>query len=1138
MGDARGGAGGRDEQAVEDELTELIRTHAQLWGTSNGAIEGGAEQGFESTQGTAVSVAARDREVEVTKRDGVRALALRQDRGNRVVDEGWVGDQAVGTDLLFEPLSSPLVHRFEGTTGLRVAWSAVAQCPDPEVLDAFVRGTLPWGTRLGIEGHMDTCSECTEVVSEMARLFASSQVSQGAAPRLVDAQTLVGSATQPAPDVVHVGRYQLGRRLGSGAMGMVFEAHDPQLHRSVAIKLLHPHIAEGPEGARLLREARSMAQLAHPNVVTVHDAGRAGRQVFVAMERVDGVTLGAWLKQKPRGRDAVLKVFVQAGRGLEAAHAVGIVHRDFKPENVMLGSDGRARVADFGLARPSVRWVAGQDESVPAMHATMTIDGLTREGAVVGTPAYMAPEQWNGALADARSDQFAFCVALYEAIVGRRPFEGRTLPALATAVTHGRLQPMPRSVPGWLREALQTGLRVEPQRRHPSMSALLRVLERDRGLGRRSAAVVGAMAIGAAATVGVLRWMAKEAVAPPASDPVARVEPVESSPAPSAAAPGPDVACDARAETVDGAWNEPRRVALIEALRRTDERDDVESRTVPLLDRWARDYAELARPLCDPSAAPDLAPVQTRCLARARAEFDALVATATQQNAQALGRAAASAAYRLPDVAACGRQPRLLTLPQPAPTTQLGRVKLAAADIAGARALGWLGSVTKARTMAAASVEQARAIGHGPLLADALLAQGEILEMRYEVDEARESLLEAVTVAEAAEVAWVRGRAATHLLRLHGAAQTNVTNIERWRRVTGAFVERLGDPFVTAEVMLAEADAVTGLGEFDNARSLLESTLALHEELHGRAHPAVAGVHIRQATVALALGTLAEAGTHAQAALNMSETTLGRHDLQTVSAVRVAGRVALAEARLEDAEALARRSVDDLALFSTPRHDLDRGTGMLLLGDVLTAQGERDAAQEVYEKAKVLHYVGRWRAYPLLRLSSLARTGGDTKRARDLAREGLAILEAELEPTDVRLAQGLRALADAQREHGDLDGARQTLRAVLALVDAQVGFGPLKSRCLHDLAVVEVAAGDREAALKLRDDAHVPFSSAYGQDSPQVIGAVLIRADLAWEVGKRDYARRLYGSVARRLGVLRGEDDDATTRARRRGGKN
>ncbi|MBV1860083.1 MAG: tetratricopeptide repeat protein, partial [Nannocystaceae bacterium] len=714
------------------------------------------------------------------------------------------------------------------------------------------------------------------------------------------------------------------------------------------------------------------------------------------------------------------------------------------------------------------------------------------------------------------------------------PFEGRTLPALATSVTHGRMRPMPRSVPGWLRDALQTGLSVEPGQRHASMSALLRVLERDRGLGRRSVAVFGAMAIGAVATVGVFRWMAREAVAPPHTERVGLVEPVAAAPDIVAAAPAPDVACETRAVTVDGAWNEPRRAAFVAALRPVEGPEDVESRTVPVLDRWARDYAELAGPLCDPLAAPDLATVQIRCLAEARAEFDALVATATQQNSQALARAAASAAYRLPDVSACGRQPRLLAMPGSAPATHHGRVRLAAADVAGARALGWLGSVTKATSLAAAAVEQARALGHAPLLADALLAHGEILAMRYETDDAIEALVESVSIAEGADAAWVRGVAATHLLRLDGAERNNVTNIERWRRVTGAFVQRLGDPFVTAEVMLSEADVVFGLGEFENAETLLQSTLTLHERLYSETHPKVGGVHLRLAQAQLALGRLDDARVHAEAAMAVLEATLGRLSLQNVAAVRVASRVALAQGRLTDAETLARRSVEDLTLFSTLRHDLDRGTGLLLLGDIFVAQSERDAAQETYEKAKVFHYVGRWRAYPLIRLSALARTGGDTTGARELAREALAIFDVELSFDDVRRVEGLRALAQAHRDHGDLDGARKTLRQVLSIVDTQVGFGPLRSRCQHDLAAVEEADGDLEAALELRDDAHVPFSGAYGQDSVQVVDAVLIRADLAWELGKRDYAKRLYGSLIRRLVVLRGEDHDTTQKARRR----
>ena len=1016
----------------------------------------------------------------------------------------------------------------------------MSQCPDPAVLDAFVRGTLPWGTRLGIEGHMDTCPDCAEVVSEMARLFGSSQWADGSMVHdPPSAEFTVEAVTVEAPPTgVTVGRYRLGQQLGAGAMGMVFEAHDPELHRRVAIKLLHPDVAEGPDGARLLREARAMAQLAHPNVVTVHDAGRAGAQVFVAMELVDGVTLGGWLKQKARARDEILAVFVQAGRGLEAAHQVGIVHRDFKPENVMLGSDGRARVADFGLARPQVTWAAGQPTPAQGYQATMTIDGLTQQGAVVGTPAYMAPEQWNGAAADARSDQFAFCVALYEALTGSRPFEGKTLPALAASVTMGRLQPMPRGLPKWLRDAVERGLAVDPGRRHPSMTALLRLLERDRGLGRRTAAVVGAMAIGAVATVGVLRWMADETVAPPPSEPLptALVEVPEEGSPPDVppARPVADAACEARAATADGAWNEPRRDAYIEVVQRGEDGIEVEGRALPVMDRWVRDYAALAEPLCDRASRPPLASERARCLAAARASFDALVAEAGQQPRATTERAAPSAAYELPDVTACGREPFLLAMSPAPPETIVGRVRLIGADVAGARALAWLGALVKAPSIIEPAVAQARALGHAPLLADALLAQGEVAAARRQVDVAVAALEEAVTVAEGADAVWVRGMAATALLVLQGARQRNSNAVARWRRVTGAFVERLGDPSVTAKVMRAEAEVLLAHLQLEDAQTLLASTLEVHEELYGDTHPRVADVLRLMAEVALERGELDEAKVRAERGLWILEETLGPLDLQTVALVRLGARVALAQGRLDDAEALATRSVDALVLYSTLRHDIDRGDGLLILGDVQRARGDREAAEATYEKAKIYHYDGRWPAYPLLRLSRLALDEGDTKQAIALAREASEVLDAQLSPTDVRRIDALRVLARAQREHGALSGAHETLTAVRALVDAQVGFGPLQSRSMLELADVELAQGETASALKLLDDAHVAWSGAYGMRHPLVVERVLARADLAWALKKRDYAQRLYGSVLEALEVLRGTDDPATLRARRR----
>jgi eukaryotic-like serine/threonine-protein kinase len=213
---------------------------------------------------------------------------------------------------------------------------------------------------------------------------------------------------RPAP-LDRLGRYELVARIGAGGMGVVYRAFDPELRRHVAVKrAVFDEANEARARARFLREAQAMAQLSHPHVVPVYDVGGAGEDVFLAMELVEGGTLTAWLRA-PRTAQEILAVFVQAARGLAAAHAHGVVHRDFKPHNVLVSRDGRARVTDFGLAR-----LAGEPEA----------DGAA------GTPAYMAPEQLRGEAGDAQSDQFAFAVALYEALAGRRPF----LPDLASPV--------------------------------------------------------------------------------------------------------------------------------------------------------------------------------------------------------------------------------------------------------------------------------------------------------------------------------------------------------------------------------------------------------------------------------------------------------------------------------------------------------------------------------------------------------------------------------------------------------------------------------------------------------------------------------------------------------------------------------
>ena len=275
-------------------------------------------------------------------------------------------------------------------------------CPSESTLMEFVAGSC--ADRAAVEAHLVECERC--------RVAVAGLVSRTSAPTRSEGKLVRGA---------QVGRYVVLDLVGEGAMGQVYAAYDPVLDRKVAIKLLHP-LVEGAEAQeRLLREAKSLARVAHPNLVGVHDAGAFRDSVFIAMEFVEGQTLRAWLQPRTRNQREVLDAFLQAGRGLAAAHAAGLVHRDFKPENVLVGRDGRVRVSDFGLAR-DVAEPSRPAELAPDAALLETPKLQTATGALVGTPAYMAPEQLAGRRADARADQFSFAVALYEGLSGQRPF--------------------------------------------------------------------------------------------------------------------------------------------------------------------------------------------------------------------------------------------------------------------------------------------------------------------------------------------------------------------------------------------------------------------------------------------------------------------------------------------------------------------------------------------------------------------------------------------------------------------------------------------------------------------------------------------------------------------------------------------
>jgi cysteine-rich repeat protein len=324
------------------------------------------------------------------------------------------------------------------------------------------------------------CASC-----QRALVAASRSLPEGTGPSITrhpgdSASDLDAARLAPGTEV---GRYRLVRFIGGGGGGQVYEAYDPQLARAVALKLIRGDRAAHPH---LVGEARALARLSHPNVVNVYDAGMHEGRAFVVMELVEGVTLDRWLEESPRSWREVFDRFMDAGKGLAAAHAAGLVHRDVKPANVIVGVGGRARIADFGLAEPS---------------------GHTpRAGQISGTPAYMAPEQFVGQPADARSDQFSFCVAFYWSLFGQHPFrqtsvEGATILSVAREVMAGQIRPAPRgrAVPAWLERALARGLSSDPDQRHPSMAALLdelaRGLEAPPGRGRALALALGGITL-------------------------------------------------------------------------------------------------------------------------------------------------------------------------------------------------------------------------------------------------------------------------------------------------------------------------------------------------------------------------------------------------------------------------------------------------------------------------------------------------------------------------------------------------------------------------------------------------------------------------------------------------------------------
>ncbi|MEX1364715.1 MAG: serine/threonine-protein kinase, partial [Nannocystaceae bacterium] len=627
----------------------------------------------------------------------------------------------------------------------------------------------------------------------------------------VKARLLGGEVVAPS-----LAGYELEVPLGAGAMGRIVRARDPKLDRVVALKLIAPHLAHEPVAReRIVAEARAMAKLSDPHVAQVYEVGQDGEQMFVAMEYVDGQPLRTWLQERERPWSQIVEVFVQAGRGLAAAHAKGLVHRDFKPDNVMLEQSGRAKVVDFGLARDfgeaELRTLPGGDG--PA--------GLTRTGAWLGTPAYMAPEQWEGGRVDARSDQFSFCVALFEALAGTRPFPGESAEEIRAALARARVPRLGRSrsgrsrVPRRIEAAIARGLQLDPQRRWPAMEPLLQALTPRSWLRVAAVAVPVVSVLAAAVALGA----------------------------------GDDDACEAADSAMDALWSDQVRGQTETALSAVDApwAPATSAAVLPHLDRAAQAWRSAAAGVC---VTADSKPERSRCLDRAREEIERTIEQARSGEAiVAVGLVAR--AELLVDARRCLQPAAVAWLQGGGPDVELARsaremleqaTRRLGALSTSAGAERYVASLAAGRTAAAQALATAREAGDRALVARASWMVGRLATRDSDRAGAEQALREAMDAALEVGDAGLRAAAMIDLVYVVGNDRDRTAEALALGRDAEAMLGTLGEhPVSTARLAAHRASTYAHAepSQAVQAIELHEEAVAILRQVLGDSHPDV-----------------------------------------------------------------------------------------------------------------------------------------------------------------------------------------------------------------------------------------------------------------------------------------------------------
>ncbi len=975
------------------------------------------------------------------------------------------------------------------------------ECLDANAVLDHLQGRMPPPLRAQVASHLEACDACRELLAVAAgsRLVPITSPSVAITSNEAESTALRAGAT--------VGRFVLLHRLGAGGMGVVYKAYDPSLDRSVALKLLRS--AERSTA----REAKALAQVAHPNVVPVYEAGEHDGRTFVAMELVEGTTLVVTLAERP-SRRRVMQLFLAAGRGLAAVHAAGLVHRDFKPANVLVGSDGRVRVTDFGLAlQPDSPPLPGASAGAPSHMAQVgaparpqslraasagapsytapdgapaspqsllgviagtpactTPDGepaspQSLRGVIAGTPAYMAPEQLLGVAVDARADLFSFCVALYETLAGAPPFpatDGR-LERIREGASLAPLKGTSRRV----RAALKRGLAFDPAARFASMDALLAELGREplrRWRGPLLAAASVALAVGGAYALtrppprcqeGDARWGGT---------------------------------WDARAKgAVEAALLATKVPYASDAWRQVDLR--LNARAQEWTQTW-RDICEATHVVGDQSE--ELLDRKMECLSDRLEETRAMVQLLERADAKTAARAA-SAVSGLAPPSLCTKADRLAKGPPPSDPLRLRELrKRLAATVATLRS----GKPKETVELSGPLVEDARQLGHAPFLAEAVFLQGEALALSANPAGAEPHYREAVRLADVSGMDALRARALVELSllvgyhlgksaeglelarfaqaateRVHDEALDAVRRMrlahllyiasrlpeaEQELRAALALTERdPGRNLTTAQVLDSLGNILSGLGRNEEAIAVFKRSLALFEGDLGRAHPDVAIAKMNLAGSYNALGRASDALLLVEEARRTFEAALGPDHPTAAAALQNQAILLQGLARYDEALALFRQALANNERVYGAEHP-EVGEVLCGLAACLRAAGRFAESLDVADRARAVLEKAHGPAHPSvaqpLLLCAAARLDGRLGGdVRGPLERGLALL-SDKPGEEVRRAQLQFYLAQALWPQ-----PRDRARARLSARSAAAAYEKLSAH--EDLAEVRAWLG-------------------------------------------------------------------------------